>query len=74
MQFDFLAVEKYSTKDLDRIISDMFEQKRGGSAAHNILPEADVIGVASIRACLILSSRFASCARWQKKYCRTKTM
>jgi hypothetical protein len=32
----------YSNSDLDKIISDMFTLKQGGSAAAKILPEAEV--------------------------------
>lgn len=32
----------YSTSDLDRIISDMYNLKMGGSAAAKILPETEV--------------------------------
>mmetsp|Transcript_17534 Transcript_17534/g.44305 ORF Transcript_17534/g.44305 Transcript_17534/m.44305 type:complete len:324 (+) Transcript_17534:621-1592(+) len=36
------STDGYSTGDLDRIISDMFAGKKGGSAAMEILPEAQV--------------------------------
>ena len=33
----------YSVPDLDRIVSDIFELKKGGSACASILPEEEVI-------------------------------
>ena len=33
----------YSIPDLDRIVSDIFELKKGGSACASILPEEEVI-------------------------------